>query len=304
MMFDTVGVKYYPNYILSMSVAEGLSGLKNFEAENYYKIIYIKNGPTHFIMNHKEFMISGACAICMNERDSLNFIKVHEEGSRILWFKPTVINVNFTFEVLNNPNRVLTSTEYQDLYYLMQFTKEADTNSKILSLHTIDAATLEHKFQQITELLAKQDNNSWPCRTRSYLFEILFGLTRQEEDEDAFHDILLCEGNSRLAVDVIYYLQSYYNQKITIERLAELFHTNRTTLLNDFKKYTGQSINQYLIDLRLNMASTLLRDTELTVEEISDRTGFHDISYFSKVFKKKLLHTPIEYRKITSHSIY
>jgi transcriptional regulator GlxA family with amidase domain len=46
------------------------------------------------------------------------------------------------------------------------------------------------------------------------------------------------------------------------------------------------------------MASTLLRDTELSVDEICERTGFHDISYFSKLFKKKLYHTPSEYRKI------
>jgi len=300
MNFDTAAFKYFPNYIISMSVTEGLAELNCTDDNDYYKIIYIKTGPTHFIMNEKEFVLSGACAICMNEQDSIEFIKVHEEGAKVLWFKPTVINANFTFEVLNNPNRILSSTEYQDMYYLMQFTKEAVTNTKILSLHTIDATNIEHRLHLINELLTKQSTNVWPCRSRSYLFEILFSLARQEEVEDAFQSFSLYEGNSRLAVDVVYYLQSCYDQKITIEKLAEEFHTNRTTLLSDFKKYTGQSINQYLIELRLTMASTLLRDTELTVEEISDRSGFRDISYFSKVFKKKLYHTPIEYRKITN----
>jgi AraC family L-rhamnose operon regulatory protein RhaS len=184
---------------------------------------------------------------------------------------------------------------------LQQFTSEAKATTKILSLHAIDSSLIDHKLNQLKELLEKQNTNNWPCRSRSYLFEVLFCLTRQEEDEEAAENILLYEGGSRLAVEVIYYLQTCYNQKITIEKLAEEFHTNRTTLLNDFKKYTGHSINNYLIQLRMMMASTLLRDTELSVDEICERTGFSDISYFSKAFKKRIFCTPSKYRKINSN---
>ncbi|MHB8129878.1 MAG: helix-turn-helix transcriptional regulator [Mobilitalea sp.] len=296
-MFNTIGFNHYKEYIFPVSVTDGLSGLKREEAGEYYKIIYIKAGTCHFLMNGKEFVLTGACSICMNERDQIKFLDVQEDMAKILWFKPSVINVNFVFDVINNPNRMLSATEHQDIYYLMQFTQEAEATMKILSLHTIDSTGIEHKLQLLKELLNKQDTSFWPCRCRSYLFEILFCLARQEEDE-AINNVLFYDGCSRMAIDVIYYLQSCYNQKITIERLADEFHTNRTTLLNDFKKYTGQSVNQYLVQLRLTMASTLLRDTELSVDEICDRTGFNDISYFSKVFKKKLLHTPSQYRRI------
>lgn len=146
-------------------------------------------------------------------------------------------------------------------------------------------------------LLEKQNSCSWPCRSRCYLYEILFCLSRQELEQ--IEDNTICYGEgSRLAVNVIYYLQSCYNQKITIEILVNEFHTNRTSLLNEFKKYTGLSINRYLAQLRLTMASKLLRDTELSVDEICDRTGFKDISYFSKSFKKGINLTPLEYRKL------
>jgi AraC-like DNA-binding protein len=297
-MLNTMGFNHYDGYIFPLSVTEGLGDLKRDEASEYYKIIYIKSGTCHFLMNEKEFVLTGACAICMNEQDKIIFLNVQEEDAEILWFKPTIVNVNFTFDIMKDPNRKLSATEYQDMYYLMQFTQEAAATMKILSLHTIDSSGIEHKLQLIKELLIKQDTGFWPCRCRSYLFEILFCLARQEEDEEAINNVLLYEGSSRLAIDVIYYLQSCYNQKITIEKLADEFHTNRTTLLNDFKKYTGQSVNRYLIQLRLTMASTLLRDTELSVDEICGRTGFSDISYFSKVFKKVLNHTPSQYRRI------
>ncbi len=298
MMLNTVGFNYYIGYILPLSITEGLADLKREEAGEYYKIIFIKSGTCHFLMNGKEFVLTGASAICMNEQDKIVFYDFQEDNAQILWFKPSLINVKLTFDVINNPNRTLSTTEYQDIYYLKQFMREAVTTMKILSLHTIDLSVIEHKQQLIKDLLEKQDSCSWPCRCRSYLFEILFCLARQEEDEEQINNVLFYDGHSRLAIDVIYYLQSCYNQKITIEKLADEFHTNRTTLLNDFKEYTGQSVNRYLIQLRLTMASTLLRDTELSVDEICDRTGFSDISYFSKVFKKKINHTPSEYRRI------
>jgi AraC family L-rhamnose operon regulatory protein RhaS len=298
MSFHTIGFNYYKEYNFPLSVTEGLDGLKLEEADEYYKIIYIKSGTCHFLMNGKEFVLTGACAICMNEQDHISFYEVQEDAAKVLWFKPTLVNAKFTLAVINNPNRSLSATEDQDIYYLFQFTREASVTMKILSLHTIDSSGIEHKLQLIKDILAKQDTSFWPCRCRSYLFEILFCLARQEEDEEAISNVLFYEGSSRLAIDVIYYLQSCYNKKITIEKLAEEFHTNRTTLLSDFKKYTGQSVNRYLVQLRLTMASTLLRETQLSVDEICNRTGFSDISYFSKVFKKKLFHTPSEYRRI------
>jgi AraC family L-rhamnose operon regulatory protein RhaS len=298
MLHDTQGVNHYIGLILPVSVTEGLADLNREEAKQYYKIIYIKEGPCHFQMDGKEFILTGASVICMNERDQIVFYDVREETVSILWFKPTVINESFSYDMINNPGRVLSMTQLQDLYYLQQFIPEAGTAMKVLSLYTVDSTAIEHKLQLIKEVLHTQNSSFWPCRSRSYLFEILFCLARQEEDETAVDNVMRYEGRPRLAIDVIYYLQSRYNQKITMEKLAEEFHTNRTTLLNDFKKYTGQSISSYLVQLRLMMASTLLRDTELSVDEICERTGFSDISYFSKVFKKKICCTPSEYRRI------
>ena len=78
--------------------------------------------------------------------------------------------------------------------------------------------------------------------------------------------------------------------------MARIFHTNRTTLLNEFKKNTGVSLSQYLAQKRFRIATALLRDTDLTISEICERTGFSDVSYFSKAFKKEISYTPSEYR--------
>lgn len=296
-MLYTLGFDFYKGYRFFMSVTEGLKELECEEAKEYYKIIFFKSGTNHFVLNNKECVLTGACTICLNERDTIAFQKAAENEAKILWFKPSLVNTKFTYEVMNAANGNLSQTEYQDLFYLKQFTLEAKEALKIVSLHTVDASGLEHKLKHIKKLLAEQEDGYWPCRSRSYLFDILFCLIRQEEGE-ACKIIFDYKEASRLAVDIIYYLQSCYDQKITVEKLAGHFHTNRTTLMIEFKKYTGKSVNEFITQLRLTMASTLLRDTELSVNEICDRTGFNDVSYFSKVFKKELNCTPSEYRRI------
>lgn len=294
---DTIGFNHYIGYCFPVSISENMSEIHHNDAGEYYKILFIKSGTFHFLLNKKEFILTGAHAICLNEQDEIEFFDTQNEVIRILWFKPMIVNTNFTYNVMQNPNRTLSSTELQDTFYLEQFFPGAELNAKIIFLRSIDSTAIEQKLKILKDLLENQNNNAWPCRSRCYLYEILFCLARQQDDD--LEDQTICyDGSSRLAVDVIYYLQSWYNHKITIEKLANEFHTNRTTLLNEFKKYTGQSINRYLVQLRLTMASKLLRDTELSVDEICERTGFQDISYFSKAFKKGLNLTPSEYRKL------
>ncbi len=302
-MLYTLGFNYYVGYLFYLSVSEGLKELTGDEAKDYYKIVFLKTGPNHFELNGKEYLLTGAWAICLNEKDKITFYKTVEEEIRIIWFRPSLINIKFTFELMNSSDKKFNAIDYQDLFYLRQFAGEAKEALKIIPLNTIDASGIEHKFLVIKELLSRQNIDTWPCRSRAYLFEILFSLARQE-DEDTVKNVLIHDGCSKLALDIIYYLQSCYNQKIKVEKLADIFHTNRTTLMNEFKKYSGKSINQYLIELRLMMASTLLRDTELSVDVICERTGFNDISYFSKVFKKGLSCTPSEYRRMHKHVTY
>lgn len=295
---DTIGFNYFIDYCFPVSITNNLTDLVQKDATDYYKIIYIKTGSYHFRLNSKEYVISGSHAICLNEQDQIKFINKPEESITILWFKPTVINELFTFETLKNSNRSLPLTASQDTFLLKQFLPNAVISSKIIAIRLVDFSIIEQKLMQLQSLLEKQPTNGWPCKSRTYLYELLCCISRLDDEENDYYELIDNGSSSKLAIDVIYYMQSYYSNKITIEDLCSEFHTNRTTLLNDFKKYSGQSINHYLIQLRLTMASKLLRDTELSIDEICERTGFKDISYFSKSFKKGINLTPSNYRKL------
>lgn len=63
-----------------------------------------------------------------------------------------------------------------------------------------------------------------------------------------------------------------------------------------FKKETGYTIGEYLLQLRIDESKFLLRQHSLTITEIAQRSGFYDSSHFSKYFRRYTGLTPIQYR--------
>lgn len=300
MSLFTIGKNYFVDYCLAIHVTQDVDTLLSKEAQDYYKVIYNESGTLHIMLNDKEYILSGAHVLCLNHKDRFKICEKSESEITILYFQPCVINAKFDNSVYDVKNNLF-EEEIQDLYYLSNFRSNAVISSKIMQLFSMESSILKTKLQQVKELLTLQNTVYWPCRSRTCLFEILFTLIKPDEagNELSSNQNQIGSSFSKLTTDVIYYLQTSYNKKITIEKLAQTFHTNRTTLLADFKKSTGQSINHYVIQLRMTMAATLLRDTSLSINEICERTGFNDISYFSKSFKKAIQLTPSEYRKMS-----
>ena len=70
-----------------------------------------------------------------------------------------------------------------------------------------------------------------------------------------------------------------------------------------FKKETGRSIIDFLIEERISESKKLLAEDSIPLATISELVGFDDYNYFSRVFKKRAGCTPSEYRKRTTSEI-
>lgn len=92
------------------------------------------------------------------------------------------------------------------------------------------------------------------------------------------------------------YIEEHLQEKIYIEDLANLIHINEQYFMRIFKKETGKSVTEYITDRRIAVASTLLRDTDKSINFIADCVGCENYSYFTKLFKKYTGFTPREYR--------
>ena len=108
---------------------------------------------------------------------------------------------------------------------------------------------------------------------------------------------ILSSNTPRLPELAKMYLHEKYSEKITIDKMCHTFCCSKSTLLTSFKKEYGRTVIDYLSELRVEEAKKLLASTSLSINEISDATGFYDQSYFSKVFSKEVGLTPSDFRK-------
>lgn len=106
--------------------------------------------------------------------------------------------------------------------------------------------------------------------------------------------------NTRPIRMVLKYIEEHYTDPIRLEDAALLVTLNPAYLSNIFKKETGENFVDYLNSYRIGQARELLKDSNLSINEIAYSTGFQDARYFSKLFKKYVGITPKDYRKIYS----
>lgn len=92
------------------------------------------------------------------------------------------------------------------------------------------------------------------------------------------------------------YIEDHIREKIYVEDLAKLVHVNPQHLMRIFKRETGKSLTEYMTERRIVIASNLLKNTDYSINFISDCIGCENYSYFTKLFKRYSGFTPKEYR--------
>mgnify|MGYP000321073434 CR=1 FL=1 len=101
-----------------------------------------------------------------------------------------------------------------------------------------------------------------------------------------------------ISVQVRKYIEQYYHDPdLSVNVLADKFNLSPAYLSRIFKKENGISILDYISNCRINNAKELLRNTNKTIQQIAEETGFLSSSVFIRVFKKIEGITPGAYRK-------
>ncbi len=98
--------------------------------------------------------------------------------------------------------------------------------------------------------------------------------------------------------ETIAYMKKNYGEKILMEDMAERFGFNSNYFSEIFKNETGKCFSVYLVEVRMEAAKELLRDTKDTVYEIASKVGYRDAKFFSQQFVKIVGIKPNEYRKL------
>ncbi len=93
------------------------------------------------------------------------------------------------------------------------------------------------------------------------------------------------------------YIESHSDSQIKLKDIADSVHLSEIYFHNIFKESVGVSPHQYLINCRIENAKKLLWNTDISICEVAEKSGFGCQQYLNKVFKKETGTTPAAYRK-------
>lgn len=131
---------------------------------------------------------------------------------------------------------------------------------------------------------------------QSYLQELILFLIRYQRNEDQVGFPLSV--TDEIIQNTAKYIQSHYNQALSLEMAASYATMSPTYFSKKFKAVTGFGFKEYLSKVRLTQASKLLLETDCSITEIAYVCGYSDSNYFGDVFKKMKGISPLQYRKM------
>jgi AraC-like DNA-binding protein len=102
---------------------------------------------------------------------------------------------------------------------------------------------------------------------------------------------------NQLINNIKYAIHENLNSMRSPEELAASHNVSYAWFRKAFKEITGQSQGQYQLNLKIQKACKMLRETNLSVSEIAFQSGFETEYYFSRIFKLKMSKSPSNYRK-------
>lgn len=103
-------------------------------------------------------------------------------------------------------------------------------------------------------------------------------------------------GRSQIVAKALQFINKNYKEKLLLKDIEANLHVNASYFSTLFKQEMGVTFTDYLNSLKIDHACDLLRNTNLSIIDVSMSTGFDDQSYFTKVFKKSKGMTPKAYR--------
>lgn len=95
----------------------------------------------------------------------------------------------------------------------------------------------------------------------------------------------------------ILHINNHLNGDLSLKSLSATQNMNASYLSALFKKETGQTVTDYVNQMRVQQAERMLGTTKLQIQTVAQHCGISDVNYFSKMFKKYTGKSPIQYRK-------
>lgn len=233
-----------------------------------YQLLYVASGKAHFFFGKEEQIVSAGHMVLYLPKQEQHYDYYGKDKPEVYWVHFTGSNVRNILKHFDIPldGNVFYSgapSAYQQLFKEM--------------IHELQSCRV-----------------GYPELLEMYLRQIFLVIQRTRMEQKPTVNSFIQEEMEH----AIRYFQEHYNEQIIIEDYAQSRGMSVSWFLRNFKQTTNTSPIQYILNLRIHNAVSLLESTDYNVAEIGAIVGYENPLYFSRIFKKQKGISPRDYRTL------
>ncbi|MDQ0091534.1 AraC-like DNA-binding protein [Paenibacillus anaericanus] len=255
------------------------SSMPSRHYHNGYEIFYLVSGDICYFIDDKAYQVVGGVLVIIN----MNVIHklVNSSGDSF-----ERITLEFKKEFLEG---IFPDNQFIDV--LSSFAK----GLPLINLSGQDQGFIEKRFDKMIHEYS-QKPPGYEFYLKMLLFELLLFIYRKM---DSIPDPPLSEVNlvHKKIFEIVDYLNRHYDEQHTIQQISQKFYISPSYFCKTFKENTGFTFTEYLNNVRIKEACTLLTRGNVKVAAIAESVGFESLTHFGRIFKEITGMAPLKYRK-------
>ena len=222
------------------------------------------------------------------------------EGSDLALIGPYVPHLNFDYGANRDHTKVV--VQWREDFMGTDFFQRPELTDikKLLTLAQQGAVYFSGATKHRVGTLMKQLPEQGRFDQLISLLDVLRILALSTESHPILAPAIAGEqdfrGQQRLK-EIQQYVAQHYREPIEMQTLTALTHLSEAAFCRFFKKITRQTFVDVLTEFRVKHAAQMLSSTEKPIADICFESGFGNLSYFNKEFKKSLGQSPMQHRK-------
>lgn len=257
----------------------------------FYEMVYVQSGFTLHSCSGEVRMLSTG---------DWFFVRPGEEHSYINAYGFKIYNCIFLEEELGSDLAAL--RKLPGLDYLLSTSWMPDpastdpvTFERILHVDVAERRSVESALERI-KWECEERQSGWEISAKAILLSLLIRYSRLYEAHKGSHKDSSADYYMYI-YKILQFVNDHYSEDISMADLSKVTGLSVDYMARRFKAGMNMSPSEYIRRFRIAKSMELLTDPHLSIAQIAVRTGFSDISLFSRVFKSTVGIPPVSYRK-------
>ena len=258
----------------------------NWHWHEAFQYCYVTKGIIDYLLPGQIFTVTERSGIFINYAQS-HLIRCHDTAGSASYI---CVDVPPSFISYDEQSRIF-------LRYLKPVIEHPVPPAMLLSKYNKNDQHILKCLTEIVDFIKSEEN----------LIEIEIRIRVMQMWKDTFLKLERSESskpkpfyNDDRLKAIFLFIREHYQEKLTLDMIAEQASLSRSECSRYFKKMTGQSLFSYLTAYRLNKSIDFLRDTDMSIAEIAGAVGFCSQSYFTDCFRKEKGITPNKYKALST----